>query len=236
MRAAIAAGLAVLVLAGCGGGERETVPASRLAAAAEATRDAPSERVHVAIAVNAFATDVHVAGDGVFDNRRGDGRMTLDMSDAAGLAGAPGAERADVIARGDAVWIRWAPFAQRLGADRPWVRFDAEPLALVTHGLRGLKGDAEVVGQETVRGTPTTRYTTKVDPRRYGNLPVGGDEVPVDVWVAGASGRVSRVRVKAPVSIPNGPGFDLDVTVELYDFGAPVGHVVPPPASAAVRR
>jgi hypothetical protein len=47
--------------------------------------------------------------------------------------------------------------------------------------------------------------------------------------VAAATGRIHRMRAKAQIALPGGPGFDLDATVELYDFGAPVGHVVPPP-------
>ena len=226
----LAAGL--LVAAGCGEEERQTVPAAKLVAAAEATRGAPSERVQATVVLNAFATLLRVPGEGVFDNRSGEGRMTLDMSEIAGFAGGPGgpeSDRAELIAARGHVWVRWAPLARRVGSRRPWVRLDADPLGQTVGALRGLEGDAEVLGEETVRGEDTTRYQVSVSAREYPGLPIAGDEVPVEVWVAAGTGRVVKLRARAQVALPGGPGFDVDATVELYDFGTPVGHVVLPP-------
>jgi hypothetical protein len=91
-----------------------------------------------------------------------------------------------------------------------------------------LKGDAEAMGKETVRGTETTRYRAAVQAKEYPGLPVAGDEIPVEVWVAAGTGRIHRMRARAQVAPRGGPGFDVDATIELHDFGAPVGHVVPP--------
>jgi hypothetical protein len=235
MRRAFASVVAVLVvLVGCGDEERETVSTAKLAAAAEATHRAPSERVQVSIVLNAFARELRVTGDGVWGNRSGEGRMTLDMSGIAGIAGGPpgaASNRADVIAARGRVWIRWAPLAQRIGSGRPWVRLELDPLAQMVDGLRALEGDAEVLGKETVRGADTTRYRAAVDAKEYPELPIASDEIPVEVWVAAGSGRIHRVRARAEVALPGGPGFDVDATIELYDFGAPVGHVLPPPES-----
>jgi hypothetical protein len=35
------------------------------------------------------------------------------------------------------------------------------------------------------------------------------------VWVGDTTGRIHKLRVRAPVALPNGPGFDLDATLEL---------------------
>jgi hypothetical protein len=272
MRRAIAGIFAALVvLTGCGRGERQTVPVGDLVAAVEQTRGAPSQRMHMDIQINAIARELHMTGTGVFDNRRREGRMTLDMSDLADVAGdkfGPEADTADQLMIGYTAWMRWPPFAAQLGTDKEWVKFDLQKIGeqqgIDLQALSGAQGDptqqldqlraasggVEVVGEETVRGVETTHYKASVDLKRYPKLVPAADrnrvrrsvdrlieltggqsEIPTEVWIGHQTKRVHKMRTRTQVELPNGGGFDLDQTIELYDFGAPVGHVVPPPES-----
>ncbi|HKA03772.1 MAG TPA: LppX_LprAFG lipoprotein [Acidimicrobiales bacterium] len=115
--------------------------------------------------------------------------------------------------------------------------------------ILGQAGDVTTVGTEAVRGVETTHYRGTLDvSAALGQL--GADEraevqdrlaqlgidpkainFPVDVWI-GQDDLVRRVQVGLDGSqfeganVPTG-GLDATVTLELYDFGAPVDITVP---------
>ncbi len=116
--------------------------------------------------------------------------------------------------------------------------------------LLGRAGDVTTVGTETVRGVATTHYRGTLDVAAALDQ-VGADEqaqakdqlaqlgidpkdvnIPVDVWI-GEDDLVRRVQVGvdgsqfAGTEVPTG-GVNATITVELYDFGAPVDITIPP--------
>jgi hypothetical protein len=105
----------------------------------------------------------------------------------------------------------------------------------------------EKLGNEKVRGVGTTKYRAEVDIRRYPDrLPpaqreqarvaveklvqqTGSDTYPMTLWI-GDDKLVRRVRIEYDFEIPNQEEkADFSMTMEFFDFGAPV-DVTPPPA------
>jgi outer membrane murein-binding lipoprotein Lpp len=109
--------------------------------------------------------------------------------------------------------------------------------------LKAVASKVSVVGEEQVRGTPTTRYAVTFDLAKLAARPPGELEGlaaesgltfprPADVWID-RQGRLRKmqyaVTMKVPDELTPGP-MTIETTLELYDFGVPV-HVTPPPAS-----
>jgi hypothetical protein len=117
-------------------------------------------------------------------------------------------------------------------------------------GVLGQAGEVTTVGNEAVRGVDTTHYRGTLDvataldqlpadqrsqaATRLGQVGIDPEavSVPVDVWI-GQDDLVRRVQVGLDASqIKSGASAAGDltatVTIELYDFGAPVDVTVPP--------
>jgi hypothetical protein len=113
--------------------------------------------------------------------------------------------------------------------------------------IRSVSGDVEKLGGEKVRGVDTTKYRAEVDIRRYPDrLPpaqreqarvaveklveqTGTDTYPMTLWI-GDDKLVRRVRIEYDFEIPGQEKkADFRMTMEFFDFGAPV-DVTPPPA------
>jgi hypothetical protein len=116
--------------------------------------------------------------------------------------------------------------------------------------LRATSGAVEVVGNETVRGVETTRYKATIDLRRYPDVVpaserdrvrrsvdrvielTGQEEIPTEVWIGHETRRIHKSRFISEYEAPQGGGkVKQDVTMELYDFGAPMPPIEPPPES-----
>src|SRR3954453_5792041 len=113
--AAIAAGL--LLLAGCGQGERKTVPVGGRVPAVDQTPAAPSQRVHMDISMSAPGLDkpIHFTGDGAIANKTRSGRLTLDMSELTAFTGGEtqaGDGIMEELVDGFTVYMRWPPFSK----------------------------------------------------------------------------------------------------------------------------
>ena len=117
--------------------------------------------------------------------------------------------------------------------------------------LRGVSDSVAKVGEERVRGVPTTRYRAVTDLReaaarqdaeaRQANEEVvkrlGTSKLPVEVWID-EKNRVRRyaLDVSAPMSevaaSPDASREDdklrTQMVIEYYDFGAPVDVQAPP--------
>jgi hypothetical protein len=115
-----------------------------------------------------------------------------------------------------------------------------------TEALRYLQAAArkvEVLGQEQVRGMPSTRYAVTFDPAKLaaqvpeelaGLLEESGLAFPrpADVWIDQQS-RLMKIQYAVTMKIPGEAAsvpMTTETTLELYDFGVEV-NVTPPPAN-----
>lgn len=121
--------------------------------------------------------------------------------------------------------------------------------------LRDISSKVREVGAETVRGVPTTHYRAQIDlakalTRRHLGQGLFGDFVrqelnrktlPVDLWVGRHDGRVRQEVFRMSLKPPFGPRLHVYMRFQMYDFGADVNVVAPPPSQtenffAALRR
>jgi hypothetical protein len=144
-------------------------------------------------------------------------------------------------------WIGMQPF---LGQD--------PSSAMVSNGdpkqqlemLKATGSDVETVGEQSVRGVATTRYRGTIDldravsllrergKARFAKVLERATEgfpstIPVEVWV-GNDGIVRRIRqvMTFPVGEggEGGPELEMDMRIDLYDFGIEPTIEVPPPS------
>jgi hypothetical protein len=132
----------------------------------------------------------------------------------------------------------------RFSADEPWyesplMRTSDVPEAFVPYSspwslldaLCGARDDAQVVGDEDVRGTPTTRVRLTVDsaravacsPSGLRRPEAGADAFPAEVWLDG-DGRLRRMGCTWPARrwLRLAKRQSHWMTTELWDFGAAV--------------
>jgi hypothetical protein len=113
--------------------------------------------------------------------------------------------------------------------------------------LNGASDSVDRVGTDAVRGTQTTHYHVVLDLLKIANtVPaanraavrrtlrrevelLGTHTMPIDVWID-SQGLVRREHFDISMQPPTAPTpLDLEMTIDFFDFGAPV-HVEPPPA------
>ena len=156
--------------------------------------------------------------------------------------------------------------AQMPGA-KPWVRMDLDAVYEQYGGpvqggasgdptrqfeyLRGVSDSVEKVGEEQVRGAPTTRYEVVIDLEKeaeglgagageeYDEMVegLGTSKLPVEVWIDGQN-RVRRYALDVSVPMPENaasPGASEEddevstrMVIEYHDFGTPVDVQAPP--------
>jgi hypothetical protein len=117
--------------------------------------------------------------------------------------------------------------------------------------LRAVSGKIEEVGREEVAGAETTHYKATIDLRRYPDAvppaereaarrsvdclieQLGSSKVPTETWVDDDD-LVRRMRTNFDLKVPSGAGGEvetnLDITVDMLEFGVPAGDLTPPPA------
>ena len=235
--------------AACGGGSTSRDSVAR---AATKTSTSRSYRVEATTRLKVQGRDVTFTADGAFDPKRKVGRTQLDMSQLNEIQGGQGSPYnlgyATFILSGTSIYMRIPLLRQTYPTLKPWVKIDLRNAAR-SGGLDsflqfGAGGDPASVlgylkavgklhdeGSEKVRGVSTTHYSGTID---VGKLK-GGETlrrltdqstIPVDVWVDD-NGYVRREQWKEKVSFGNRTS-DLDLKLELFDFGAPVSAKVPP--------
>ncbi|MFF7859225.1 hypothetical protein [Streptomyces sp. NPDC007904] len=230
------------------GGAPAGDPVRVLHAAADALVDAGSSKAHTSLEMATGGTRVTIRGEGVYDYRRGLGRLRVLLpQDPAGAA----VRRpiTELLAPG-------ALFMKNRGAGVPadkWVRVDTGTLSdgnLVTGGatdpflaaevLRGTR-TARFVGRTEVAGTAVRHYRGTADLREAAREaseanrgPLGAAaegfataEVPFDVYLD-EQGRIRKVRHR--FSFVNGRQDEpvaVASTTLLYGFGVPAEVRVP---------
>jgi hypothetical protein len=113
----------------------------------------------------------------------------------------------------------------------------------VLEGLRGISNDIDELGTQTVRGVETTEYRVVVDwDKALAEVPeemrdqvssafemFTGDTMPMHVWVDD-EGRLRRMSLSMSAGdlVPGAGELGVQLTMELYDFGADVSVEAPP--------
>ncbi|HEX8803187.1 MAG TPA: hypothetical protein VF743_03305 [Acidimicrobiales bacterium] len=206
---------------------------------------------------------------GAFDVAAERARLDMDMGQMfAGMTGGlGGADLPDdlvvhTIIDGDVMYVDYGALGGFMGLDGRWLRIDMSDAGAGPGGfwsqpgsmsltdpesfvelLRGVSDDVETVGQEEVRGVPTTHVRATVDLRRaieqapedqrdemraqYEDM--GIDEMPMDVWVDG-DGLPRRIEIDMAAGDASAmEGAGMAVRMEMFDYGEPVEVQVPGP-------
>lgn len=143
-----------------------------------------------------------------------------------------------------------------LGADRPGAGTGQGDPADLLALLEGAGGTLTELGREDVRGVPTRHVSTVIDLEKalaqlpderhqgvrdelegFGAEAASFVTIPAEAWVDD-DGHVRRLRVdldfsKAADEVPELAGASVSITVELFDFDAPVDIAVPDQADVA---
>ena len=214
------------------------------------------------------------------ENSAGDssGVMTVKgggVTDFSGAAssltiGTPGMGDLQMRQVGETVYVKLPDeFAAQTSGSKPWVRVDLDALYGRQYGsapvqggasgdptrqleyLRGVSESVGKIGEERVRGVPTTHYEAVVDLNREDAgqdagveeanqelvKGLGTSRLPVEVWVD-EENRVRRYALDVSVPMPeNAASRDVSrgddrlrtrMVIEYYDFGTPVDVQAPP--------
>jgi hypothetical protein len=256
------AALVVLVpmIAGCGAATSQdaTVSPDVLASSAEKVKDVGSSRMSWNMKIEAVDGSGEMTGEGIFDYRRNVGRITFDLS-----ALEPDFEKMEMILDGSVVYT--SGFGEELAPGKSWMKIDTAKVpssselgglgqidspAQELKYLRAVSKEVEEVGEEEVRGVPTTRYRAVIDVRKLGEVAAsdapprfrkqtrreamalfeeaGVDEAPMDVWIDG-DGLLRKMTMELAFKA-EGEKARTELTLELFDFGVPVQVSLPPAA------
>ncbi|MEX1009071.1 MAG: hypothetical protein WD271_14665 [Acidimicrobiia bacterium] len=241
-----------LALAGCGGGGdgANAVSIKALKTAAATTARAESVSFTIDQRIDFFGKPFTMHAEGVSSGDGTRARVTTTNP----LGGTFELRLIDGVAY---IGLGDSPLAGLLPAGTRWVRLDLGELVngqgSVIGGLldpaqrstpqsgldllKGLSGDVETVGDDTVAGRHATHSHASIDFSKVGNLPGLDDDaraklgsVPVDVWIDDRD-RVVKVQTTIDASMVGVPGVEgsVSMTMEVTEFGVPI-DVEPPPA------
>ena len=191
-----------LVAAGCGGGsggKSSMTPLELVSQATSKTTKATSAKVHMTISETVGPVGpLEIGVDGVVDNAKHSGDMTIDMSSiaqiASGAAGNANAWKGEVVVDGSNLshvveYMRLPVFSTLLPSAKPWLKVDLSELGKLkgvnfgqllqsagtqdpSQALQALEAIANVkeVGTAHVDGVDTTEYSGTVDPQKVAAL------------------------------------------------------------------
>jgi hypothetical protein len=243
-----------------------------LRSAPESVADAGTAAFQVVMEIAVEGETYDVVAEGTIDADAEQMAMTMDMGALfEELAASSGEEVPEDLAAawqmvvdGTTFYMR-TPLFQSFGVEG-WLSMDPAELGMsertlglsaasfdftqMLDSLRGVVGEPEVVGEEDVRGVPTTHYTASMDlEEALAQVPeeeraaaeaqleqlgdIGGAEIPIDVWID-ADDLPRRVRMDMDglfASLGIGEG-GASITMEYFDFGEPVDIDVPSPDEA----
>jgi hypothetical protein len=255
--AGVAIAVVAAVAAGCGGGSN-ALSLDPVAAAATKTLAAGAARVRFTLALDgpqSAAGSVRVRGTGAIDATSGELTFRL-ASPLAQLS--PGTTLKEIFLEqnGDyVVYLRLGVLAAQLPGGKHWVELDVSKLGKsagldlgkllsgsqlqpsdVLSMLSSEGAKIRKVGPARIDGTATTHYRVTVDTAKaleakgltsplLAGVAAQLPEVPEDVWI-GKDGLVRRIRVSlGPQSQTR---LRLNMTMDLYDYGAHVSIAAPP--------
>lgn len=250
--------LAACVTAGCGGGNSNALSLDPVASAATKTQQAGAVRLRFSLALSSpqlqAGKTLRLEGTGAVDGTSGE--LTFKPGSLGGRSGIPAdASVKEIFLRqhGDYVVYMGGSLAKRLPHGKQWVKLDVTKLGKSagldlgqllsgsqvqpTDLLSMLEAEGakiQSLGSATVDGATTTHYRITIDPTKAlqdkgltspllagmaSQLPTS---LPVDAWI-GKDGLVHRVQIAVGLAQSH-----VDMTMDLYDYGAQVTIAAPP--------
>ena len=241
-------------LAACGSQTAaQPAPQDAIVLAASKTADAGTYKADLSGTVDAVGQSLQMSGTGEFDAKQRRGSMSLSMTGAG--------QNIDMqmVYAYPIIYMGFPPeLASELPTGKSWVKMDLGKLgrqagvdfgqlmqtaqADPSQGLEYLQGAADVqaVGDEDVRGVPTTHYRGVVDlaslaaknPELKPSIDelvqkAGISRIPVEVWID------ENEFVRRMKETLRAAGVATTMSVDLYDFGSSV-NVEEPPATDVV--
>ena len=228
--------------------------AALVRAAPDTAAEVTTARFELAVEVVAGAEAVTMRATGAVDRPAGRLGLDLELPSLGAVAPAGGDTSVQVVMDGGTTYVRMPLLTSLTGTDG-WLALDSEAVAgfdesgLLDPGtadptatlevLREVADRVERLGEDRVRGVPTTRYRAEVDleavmganPAASRFLALGDPAaspdlraVPVEVWLDDA-GLVHRLVVTLAAE---GEPVSASLTLELFDHGQPVDIAVPP--------
>jgi hypothetical protein len=224
-----------------------TTPHGRLLASVQRATDARTARLSMTETISGMGTagTFNVTGTGVIDLARR--RMMMTTQERSGKESLSQELRVidgTAYVTVDGQWLSMSFGLAETGTADPSSYLDF---------LAGVSDVVRVDGHDTLRGDATTRYRATVNLDRalargatanrsaLGRAvdQLGHLDIPVTVWVD-AGGRLRKLRMSMDLAAlatrlgaPAGTDPKMDVTIELYDFGAAADVQVPPGAKSA---
>lgn len=250
-----------LAASACGGSEStaEQAPHDSIVLAASKTNDAGTYKADITASSEVAGQAIEMSGTGEFDGKEQRGQMSVTAS----LAGQE--LDMEMVYLLPIMYVRYPPgLLPGVPAGKPWVKLDLEKLGQEagldfsqlmqldqtdpSQSLQFLRGvsDVQEVGEEDVRGVPTTHYTGTVDLRLLAEKDpslkdaveqvmqrTGTSDIPIEVWID-QDGFVRRIKQSMEGATAGSEmKMNLTTTTELYDFGTDVS-VEEPPADQVV--
>ena len=196
---AVLVAAAAIAAAGCGGGGGSTSSSDTgrtsdakalLAAAPAKVANANSSKVSFSISVDSdqLANALTIPGEGQFDYKTKEGRLTMDYGDVLSAGGQSGSGEMEILTKGDVYYLKWPLLSKAVGASTPWVSFDVTKLDQIsgidTSSLRQMNqgdpsqtlvylkaaGTVDEQGREDIGGVSTTKYHAVIDVDRIAGL------------------------------------------------------------------
>ncbi len=244
-----------LLVTACGGEDKQAASRAGMATlelASAKTADAGTARMFMSIGVDTGTTPINFSGTGLTDLKSGASSLTMQLGQSG---------QAELVFIDQAFYIK-LPTLQ-LPPGKSWVQLDLadigkqrgvtantletlanqDPTKALDY-LRGVSGEVTKVGREDVRGEPTTHYSTKIDVARAAAAAgtnnaamqaalkdYKGTPFPVEIWVDDA-GRMRKMTQAIPLGDKPEAG-NLELVIEMFDFGTPVDIKAPPAAQVA---
>jgi hypothetical protein len=243
---------------------------SALRSAPDAVTDAGTARVELVMEMSFDGHSTELTATGAVDRAAQQMSVEMDMGAVLREAAAADGEELpagfdgpwEMVADGSTMYVR-APVFELLGASG-WLSLDPEDLGTTAEAmglgagsfdftqtlesLRGVVGEPEVVGEEDVRGVPTTHYHASMDlSEALDHAPAAQREeleaafeqlassdglddadVPVDIWID-EDDLPRRMRMEMDsmfAALGMGDG-SMTMTMEWFDFGEAVDITVP---------
>jgi hypothetical protein len=241
--------LLVLVLANSflNGDAESRLEFNPVAAAAERTQNYPGAKftLYATSTSDGLPRPIHVRGYGAYNSETGRSRAVAVTSSA------PKNVSIETIADQTSVYMRGGAATGEIPDNKEWIKFEpflgqsADDVMVGTGGgpdetlqmLRAVSGDVQPMGQEQVRGVPTTRYRATLTMSGFAEAmrEEGNEEMAevyekyavlspspflIEAWID-AEDTVRRSRMVMDLPVEKGaPALTMDMRMEFFDFGA----------------